>query len=122
VRTLIQRDFAAAFEQADVLVSPTTPTTAFRFGEKLDDPLAMYLNDVATIPANLAGVPGISVPSGLSDDGLPVGFQALAPARQDARLYRVGAVLERMLDERRGHRLLADAPSLPTTVSQEAAR
>src|SRR5699024_10482737 len=72
VRTLIQRDFAAAFEQADVLVSPTTPTTAFRFGEKLDDPMAMYLNDVATIPANLAGVPGISVPSGLSDDGLPV--------------------------------------------------
>ncbi|WP_413450749.1 Asp-tRNA(Asn)/Glu-tRNA(Gln) amidotransferase subunit GatA [Georgenia phoenicis] len=122
VRTLIQRDFAAAFEQADVLVSPTTPTTAFRFGEKLDDPLAMYLNDVATIPANLAGVPGISVPSGLSDDGLPVGFQALAPARQDARLYRVGAVLERLLDESRGHRLLADAPSLPTTVSQEAAR
>ena len=122
VRTLIQRDFAAAFEQADVLVSPTTPTTAFRFGEKLDDPLAMYLNDVATIPANLAGVPGISVPSGLSDDGLPVGFQALAPARDDARLYRVGAVLERLLDERRGHRLLADAPSLPTTVSQEATR
>ncbi|HLT85004.1 MAG TPA: Asp-tRNA(Asn)/Glu-tRNA(Gln) amidotransferase subunit GatA [Phototrophicaceae bacterium] len=122
VRTLIQRDFAAAFEQADVLVSPTTPTTAFRFGEKLDDPMAMYLNDVATIPANLAGVPGISVPSGLSDDGLPVGFQALAPAQEDARLYRVGAVLERLLDERRGHRLLADAPSLPTTVSQEAAR
>jgi len=122
VRTLIQRDFAAAFEQADVLVSPTTPTTAFRFGEKIDDPLAMYLNDVATIPANLAGVPGISVPSGLSDDGLPVGFQALAPAREDARLYRVGAVLERLLDERRGHRLLADALSLPTTVSQEAAR
>ena len=58
VRTLIQRDFAAAFEQADVLVSPTAPTTAFRIGEKLDDPLAMYLNDIATIPANLAGVPG----------------------------------------------------------------
>ena len=72
VRTLIQRDFAAAFEQADVLVSPTAPTTAFRIGEKLDDPLAMYLNDIATIPANLAGVPGISVPSGLADeDGLP---------------------------------------------------
>ncbi len=122
VRTLIQRDFTAAFEQVDVLVSPTTPTTAFRFGEKLDDPMAMYLNDVATIPANLAGVPGISVPSGLSDDGLPVGFQALAPVREDARLYRVGAVLERLLDERRGHPLLADAPSLPTTVSQEAAR
>ena len=67
VRTLIQRDFAAAFEQADVLVSPTAPTTAFRIGEKLDDPLAMYLNDIATIPANLAGVPGISVPSGLAE-------------------------------------------------------
>src|SRR5690625_7591855 len=78
VRTLIQRDFAAAFEQADVLVSPTTPTTAFRFGEKIDDPLAMYLNDVATIPANLAGVPGLSVPSRLSDDGLAVGVHALA--------------------------------------------
>ncbi len=64
VRTLISRDFAAAFEQADVLVSPTAPTTAFRLGEKLDDPVAMYLNDLATIPANLAGVPGISVPSG----------------------------------------------------------
>jgi aspartyl-tRNA(Asn)/glutamyl-tRNA(Gln) amidotransferase subunit A len=65
VRTLIQRDFAAAFEQADVLVSPTAPTTAFKFGEKLDDPLAMYLNDIATIPANLAGVPGMSLPNGL---------------------------------------------------------
>lgn len=97
VRTLIQRNFAAAFEQADVLVSPTAPTTAFRLGEKLDDPLAMYLNDVATIPANLAGVPGMSLPSGLSDDGLPVGFQVLAPAREDARLYRVGGALEALL-------------------------
>ena len=80
VRTLISRDFEAAFEQADVLVSPTAPTTAFKLGEKLDDPLAMYLNDLATIPANLAGVPGISVPSGLADeDGLPAGVQILAP-------------------------------------------
>ena len=62
VRTLISRDFAAAFEQVDVLVSPTAPTTAFRLGEKLDDPLAMYLNDLATIPANLAGIPGMSLP------------------------------------------------------------
>jgi aspartyl-tRNA(Asn)/glutamyl-tRNA(Gln) amidotransferase subunit A len=67
VRTLIARDFAAAFEKVDVLVSPTAPTTAFELGAKLDDPLAMYLNDLATIPANLAGVPGISVPSGLAD-------------------------------------------------------
>ncbi|HEX8779608.1 MAG TPA: Asp-tRNA(Asn)/Glu-tRNA(Gln) amidotransferase subunit GatA, partial [Nocardioides sp.] len=95
IRTLISRDFAAAFEQCDVLVSPTAPTTAFKLGEKLDDPLAMYLNDLATIPANLAGVPGISVPNGLAEeDGLPSGFQVLAPALADDRCYRVGAALE----------------------------
>jgi aspartyl-tRNA(Asn)/glutamyl-tRNA(Gln) amidotransferase subunit A len=103
VRTLISRDFAAAFERADVLLSPTAPTTAFRLGEKLDDPIAMYLNDLATIPANLAGVPGISVPSGLADeDGLPTGIQVLAPALADDRVYRVGAALETMLTERWG--------------------
>ncbi len=96
VRTLISRDFEAAFEQADVLVSPTAPTTAFKIGEKLDDPLAMYLNDIATIPANLAGIPGMSVPCGLADD-LPVGFQILAPSMADDRLYRVGAALETLL-------------------------
>ncbi len=112
VRTLIQRDFAAAFEQADVLVSPTAPTTAFRLGEKLDDPLAMYLNDVATIPANLAGIPGMSLPSGLSDDGLPVGFQVLAPAREDARLYRVGGALEALLEQSWEGPLLSRAPEL----------
>jgi aspartyl-tRNA(Asn)/glutamyl-tRNA(Gln) amidotransferase subunit A len=80
VRRLIADDFAAAFETADVLVSPTAPTTAFRLGDKLDDPMAMYLNDIATIPANLAGIPGMSVPSGLAtEDGLPAGFQILAP-------------------------------------------
>ncbi|MEV0953429.1 Asp-tRNA(Asn)/Glu-tRNA(Gln) amidotransferase subunit GatA [Promicromonospora sp. NPDC050249] len=115
VRTLIQRDFAAAFEQADVLVSPTAPTTAFKFGEKLDDPLAMYLNDIATIPANLAGVPGMSLPNGLSDDGLPVGFQILAPAKADDRLYRVGAALEAALEARWGGPLLNKAPELKTT-------
>ena len=112
VRTLIQRDFAAAFAQADVLVSPTAPTTAFKLGEKLDDPLAMYLNDVATIPANLAGVPGLSLPAGLSDDGLPVGFQVLAPAKADDRLYRVGAALEALLENEWGGPLLAKAPEL----------
>ena len=116
VRTLIQRDFAAAFARADVLVSPTAPTTAFRFGEKLDDPMAMYLNDVATIPANLAGIPGLSLPSGLSDDGLPVGFQVLAPAREDARLYRVGGVLERLLTEEWGAPLLDKAPELEVSA------
>ena len=118
VRTLISRDFAAAFEQVDVLVSPTAPTTAFKLGEKLDDPIAMYLNDLATIPANLAGVPGISVPSGLADeDGLPAGFQILAPALEDERLYRVGAALESLLAQQWGAPLLDKAPALEGTSS-----
>ncbi|WP_029069379.1 Asp-tRNA(Asn)/Glu-tRNA(Gln) amidotransferase subunit GatA [Jonesia quinghaiensis] len=112
VRTLIQRDFTAAFEKADVLVSPTSPTTAFKFGEKLDDPLAMYLNDIATIPANLAGVPGMSIPNGLSDDGMPVGFQILAPIREDARMYRIGAALESALEKQWGEPLINRAPEL----------
>ncbi len=117
VRTLVQRDFDAAFSRADVLVSPTAPTTAFRFGDKLDDPMAMYLNDVATIPANLAGVPGLSVPSGLADeDGLPAGLQVLAPARYDARLYRVGAAAEALLAQRWGGPLLAKAPDLEVSA------
>ncbi|MBK1786890.1 Asp-tRNA(Asn)/Glu-tRNA(Gln) amidotransferase subunit GatA [Prauserella cavernicola] len=95
VRTLITRDFTAAFEQVDVLVSPTTPTTAFKIGERADDPLAMYLADLCTIPSNLAGNAAMSVPSGLSDeDGLPVGLQIMAPALADDRLYRVGAAYE----------------------------
>jgi aspartyl-tRNA(Asn)/glutamyl-tRNA(Gln) amidotransferase subunit A len=113
VRTLVQRDFAAAFEQVDVLVSPTAPTTAFQFGEKLDDPLAMYLNDVATIPANLAGTPGLSLPAGLApEDGLPVGIQVMAPALADDRLYRVGAALEAALLDRWGAPILSRAPVL----------
>ncbi|WP_278234984.1 Asp-tRNA(Asn)/Glu-tRNA(Gln) amidotransferase subunit GatA [Isoptericola sp. AK164] len=117
VRTLIQQDFDAAFEQVDVLVSPTAPTTAFKLGEKLDDPLAMYLNDVATIPANLAGIPGISVPNGLAEptDGgaaMPTGFQVLAPAKADDRLYRVGAALEAALEKSWGGPLLDRAPEL----------
>jgi aspartyl-tRNA(Asn)/glutamyl-tRNA(Gln) amidotransferase subunit A len=113
VRTLITRDFAAAFEQVDVLVSPTAPTTAFKLGEKLDDPLAMYLNDIATIPANLAGTPGMSLPVGLApEDGLPVGLQIMAPAMADDRLYNVGAALEAALLERWGRPILEEAPSL----------
>ena len=111
VRTLVQRDFAAAWDEADILVSPTAPVTAYRFGEK-DDPLAMYKLDVTTIPANLAGVPAMSLPSGLSDDGLPVGFQILAPQRADDRLYRAGAVLEAALEEGWGGRLLDRVPEL----------
>jgi aspartyl-tRNA(Asn)/glutamyl-tRNA(Gln) amidotransferase subunit A len=113
VRTLISGDFEAAFAKADVLVSPTAPTTAFKIGEKLDDPLAMYLNDVATIPANLAGIPGLSLPAGLApEDGLPVGFQILAPALADERLYRVGAALEALLEKQWGCALLDQAPAL----------
>jgi aspartyl-tRNA(Asn)/glutamyl-tRNA(Gln) amidotransferase subunit A len=113
VRRLIANDFAAAFEQVDVLASPTSPTTAFRLGDKLDDPMSMYLQDVATIPANLAGVPGMSLPSGLADeDGLPTGIQFLAPAGKDERLYGVGAALERMLIDSWGGPLLARAPQL----------
>ena len=99
VRTLIINDFKKAFEQADVLVSPTSPTTAFKFGEKMDDPLAMYMNDIATIPANLAGVPAMSIPAGLSDDGLPVGFQFIAPQQRDEVMYKPAAALEAALEE-----------------------
>lgn len=113
VRTLVQRDFDQAFEKVDVLASPTAPTTAFKFNEKLADPVSMYLNDIATIPANLAGVPGISLPTGLApEDGLPVGIQFLAPAREDARLYNVGGALEQLLVAEWGGPLLAKAPDL----------
>ena len=113
VRRLIADDFTRAFEAADVLVSPTAPTTAFKFGDKIDDPMAMYLNDIATIPANLAGVPGMSLPSGLADeDGLPAGFQILAPAAADERLYAVGAALEQRLLASWGGPLLDRAPQL----------
>ncbi|MBY4400411.1 Asp-tRNA(Asn)/Glu-tRNA(Gln) amidotransferase subunit GatA [Rhodococcus fascians] len=95
VRTLIAQDFDAAYEKVDVLVSPTTPTTAFPLGDKVDDPMAMYLNDLCTLPTNLAGHCAMSVPSGLaSEDGLPVGLQIMAPAFADERLYRVGAAYE----------------------------
>jgi aspartyl-tRNA(Asn)/glutamyl-tRNA(Gln) amidotransferase subunit A len=95
VRTLITRDFEEAFTKVEVLVSPTTPTTAFKLGERVDDPLAMYLADLCTIPSNLYGGPALSVPCGLSDDGLPVGFQVMAPVLADDRLYRVAATIER---------------------------
>ena len=94
VRTLIQRDFERVFSEVNVLVSPTCPTTAFRFGEKMDDPMAMYLNDVATIPANLAGIPAMSVPVAVSGEGLPVGFQILAPAHADQKMYEVAQLVE----------------------------
>ncbi|MBB3116336.1 Asp-tRNA(Asn)/Glu-tRNA(Gln) amidotransferase subunit GatA [Corynebacterium bovis] len=95
VRNLIAQDFAAAFRTCDVLVSLTTPTTAFRLGEKVDDPLSMYMFDLCTLPLNLAGVCGMSVPGGLAGDtGLPTGLQIMGPAHGDDRLYRVGAAFE----------------------------
>ncbi len=102
-RTLIARDFERAFEQADVLVSPSTPTTAFRIGERADDPLAMYAADLCTIPSNMAGNAAGSFPCGLApEDDLPVGFQVMAPVLADDRVYRVGAALERALADRWG--------------------
>jgi aspartyl-tRNA(Asn)/glutamyl-tRNA(Gln) amidotransferase subunit A len=89
VRTLLRQDFARAFEKCDAVLTPTTPTPAFLFGEKVDDPLAMYLNDIFTVTANLAGVPGISVPCGLSVDGLPIGLQLMGPYWSEAGLLRL---------------------------------
>ena len=115
MRTLIARDFAEAFTQCDVLISPSTPTTAFRFGEKIDDPLAMYKSDLCTIPSNLAGNASASFPIGLSpDDGLPVGLQVMAPALADDRCYRVGGALEAALENTWGGPLLDRIPALET--------
>jgi aspartyl-tRNA(Asn)/glutamyl-tRNA(Gln) amidotransferase subunit A len=113
VRTLISRDFNAAFGDdghgVDVLVSPTTPTVAFPLGSRVDDPVAMYAADLCTLPASLAGVPAISVPCGLSE-GLPVGFQIMAPALADDRCYRVASALEAAQDAARGSRFLDQLP------------
>src|SRR5499427_6708340 len=113
VRTLIIRDFDAAFGQVDVLVSPATPTTAFPIGERADDPMAMYLADLCTISSDLAGNAAISVPIGLApENGLPVGLQVMAPPLADDRLYRVAAAVEAAFTARRGHPLLTEAKGL----------
>jgi len=113
VRTLIQRDFTQAFKKVDVLVSPSAPTTAFPLGAKLDDPLAMWAGDLTTIPVNLAGIPGMSLPMGLDpEDGLPVGLQLMAPAYEDARLYQAGATLERLFFERDGYVVSSRTPEV----------
>lgn len=95
VRTLLRRDFAEAFRRVDVILTPTSPTPAFRIGEKADDPLTMYLCDIYTIPCNLAGIPGISVPCGMSSEGLPIGAQVLARHFDEEALFAAAAVLER---------------------------
>ncbi|MBC9955175.1 Asp-tRNA(Asn)/Glu-tRNA(Gln) amidotransferase subunit GatA [Leucobacter sp. cx-42] len=113
VRTLIQRDFAQAFEQVDVIASLTAPTTAWELGKKQDDPMAAYLNDATTIPANMAGIPGLSLPIGTAaEDGMPVGLQLMAPAYEDARLFRTGAAIEALVTERDGTPFWASAPAL----------
>jgi aspartyl-tRNA(Asn)/glutamyl-tRNA(Gln) amidotransferase subunit A len=116
VRTLIARDFANAYEQVDVLVSPATPTTAFAIGDRIDDPIAMYKNDLCTIPSNLAGNAAASFPCGLADeDNLPVGFHVMAPVMGDDLLYQVGSALETALAEQWGGVLMAQAPELEVT-------
>jgi aspartyl-tRNA(Asn)/glutamyl-tRNA(Gln) amidotransferase subunit A len=113
VRTLIARDFARAYEQVDVLVSPSTPTTAFPIGDRIDDPIAMYKNDLCTIPSNLAGNAAASFPCGLADeDGLPVGFHVMAPVMRDDLLYTVGAALESAFADQWGGVLMSKAPEL----------
>ncbi|GAA0921463.1 Asp-tRNA(Asn)/Glu-tRNA(Gln) amidotransferase subunit GatA [Nonomuraea longicatena] len=113
VRTLITRDFEAAYQQVDVLISPTTPTTAFKLGERTGDPMAMYLADLCTIPSNLTGNAAISVPCGLADeDNLPVGLQIMAPVLGDDRCYRVASAVEQALESRWGGPLLKEAPAL----------
>ncbi len=104
VRSLIRRDFEQAFQQADILLSPTSPTPAFRLGERTDDPLAMYLSDIFTIAANLAGICGLSLPCGFADDGevkLPIGLQLLADSFAEQKLLEVAHVLEQTTDHHR---------------------
>jgi aspartyl-tRNA(Asn)/glutamyl-tRNA(Gln) amidotransferase subunit A len=98
VRTLIREDFVAAFKDVDAILSPTSPVTAFKLGEKIDDPMAMYLMDVFTLPCNLAGLPGLSLPCGFSSSGLPIGLQILGQPFDEARLLRIARAFERERD------------------------
>ncbi len=98
VRTLIKQDFDRAFEEVDVLVSPTVPTTAFKTGANTDDPLSMYLLDLMTIPANMAGLPGMSLPCGFDADGLPIGLQIISNVLREDLLFEVGYAYEQSTD------------------------
>ena len=120
IRTLIARDFANAFGKCDVLISPTAPTTAFKFGERTNDPMAMYKSDLCTIPANLAGISAASFPIGLAaEDGLPVGLQVMAPAMADDRCYLLGGALEAALNDRWGSPLLDRIPEVGQAAGRE---
>ena len=113
VRTLIRQDFENAYQQADVLISPASPVTAFALGEKVNDPMAMYLNDLATIPGSLAGIPAMSVPSGIaSDTGLPVGLQIMAPTLGEEQMYEVAAAFEAAYVAANGRTVPDSAPAL----------
>jgi aspartyl-tRNA(Asn)/glutamyl-tRNA(Gln) amidotransferase subunit A len=112
VRTLIRLDFETAFERVDVLLSPTTPTVAFPLGERVDDPVAMYKADLATLPSSLYGGPAMSLPAGLGDDQMPVGVQLMAAVQRDDLIYRVGAALEQAFHAKWGGPLLAQATAL----------
>jgi aspartyl-tRNA(Asn)/glutamyl-tRNA(Gln) amidotransferase subunit A len=122
VRTLITRDFEAAFEAVDILISPTTPTVAFTLGDRVDDPVAMYKADLATLPSSLYGGPALSLPGGTGDHGLPVGVQIMAPVQRDDLVYRVGAALEQALTASWGGPLLARAPGIGTGQGASAGR
>jgi aspartyl-tRNA(Asn)/glutamyl-tRNA(Gln) amidotransferase subunit A len=98
VRTLITRDFEDAFKQVDAIVSPTAPTPAVRIGERMDDPLAMYLLDVYTVSLNLSGIPGLNVPCGFTAAGLPVGMQIMGPHFGEARVLSIGAAYQKLTD------------------------
>ncbi|MDP6793607.1 MAG: amidase, partial [Anaerolineales bacterium] len=98
VRTLVKQDFDSAFEKVDVIAGPTTPTTAFRLGEKTDDPLQMYLSDVLTLSCNLAGIPGVSVPCGMDGNGLPIGLQLVGPAFEEQLLLQIAHIFQQATD------------------------
>lgn len=113
VRTLVIKDLHDAFEHVDVLISPTTPTVAVTLGDQLENPLSMYLNDVVTIPANLAGIPAISIPGGTAEHDMPVGLHIQGPAKSDATVYRVAAAIEALLEAKQGTPFYDLAPEVP---------
>ena len=106
IRALMKQDFDEAFKTCDVILTPTTPTPAFKVGEKTDDPLQMYLSDVFTLPVNLAGIPGISIPCGYTESGLPIGMQLMAGHFQESTLIQAAAAFERHLKTEKRRPLL----------------